>query len=742
MRKNRQQWCNGMIVAVGVTALLLCGAAFADPPGRVARLTQMGGTITFSPAGEDDWAMAQPNRPVVAGDRLWADAASRFELQIGAAALRAGSETSVNILNLDDNIAQFQLAQGTINLRVRFMSAGQIYEIDTPNVAFSIHGPGEYRVDVDPAGNTTLLRVFTGEGEAWGEGAPGYVVGAGQQYSFVGDGLRDYSVSSLPAPDEFDRWAFDRDRREEQATSARFVPPEMVGYSDLDEYGAWRNVEGYGTVWVPTAVAVGWAPYHYGRWAWVEPWGWTWIDDAPWGFAPFHYGRWAYVSSRWCWVPGPVAVRPVYAPALVAFIGGSGFSLSLAVGGGVPGVAWFPLGLGEVYQPAYTVSRTYFTNVNVTNTVINRTVVNNYYNNVNVANIVYRNRDVAGAVTAVPTAAFASGRQVAPAAVAVSQETINRAPVSRVAPVTPSRASLVAAATAGAVAVAVAKPSAGVLTRRAIVKTPPAAATPSFSSRAELLATQPGRPLEADKVNSVRAQKGAVERNFKVAAPSGATASRPLPSAAPGVGAGTGSPSQQQRALGAERAGPPTSGGVPRPPQDRGFAAQEKRGPPAGGTSGDQERAARGDRSAVGESGRASTGAPGAQGQQPQVLREERRGPPPQPGAAAPRGDERPASAQRQQQPQQQPQQPVSREDRRSGAQAGTGPQARPEGRPASVPLQQQQQQQQTRERQQAQHPVPPPGKGDAAREEGKSREHEKAKDNDKDKEKKEGRSQ
>ncbi|HEX7270756.1 MAG TPA: DUF6600 domain-containing protein, partial [Casimicrobiaceae bacterium] len=738
MRKNLQQWRNGMMTAVGAMALLFCGAALADPPGRVARLTQMGGTITFSPAGEDDWSMAQPNRPVVAGDRLWADAASRFELQIGAAALRAGSETSVNILNLDDNIAQFQLAQGTINLRVRFMSTGQIYEIDTPNVAFSIHGVGEYRVDVDPAGNTTLLRVFTGEGEAWGEGAPGYVVGAGQQYTFVGDGLRDYSVSSLPPPDEFDRWAFDRDRREEQAASARFVPPEMVGYSDLDEYGAWRNVEGYGNVWVPTAVAVGWAPYHYGRWAWIEPWGWTWIDDAPWGFAPFHYGRWAYVSSRWCWVPGPVAVRPVYAPALVAFIGGSGFSLSLAAGGGAAGVAWFPLGFGEVYQPAYTVSRTYFTNVNVSNTVINRTVVNNYYNNVNVTNVVYRNRDVAGAVTAVPTAAFASGRQVAPAAVAVSQETINRAPVNRVAPVAPSRASLVAAAAAGAAAVAVAKPSAGALTRRAIVKTPPPAATPSFSSRAELLATQPGRPLEADKLNSVRAQKGAVERNFKVAAPSGATASRPLPSAGPGAGAGTGSPSQQQRALGAERAGPPTSGGAPRPPQDRGSTAQERRGPPPSGTPGDQERAARGDRSTVGETGRAPTGTPGAQGQQqPQVPREDRRGPPPQPGAAPPRGDERPASAQFQrQQPQQQPQPqqpPVSREDRRGGPQAGTGPQAgpgpqpRPEGRPPSAPLQsqpQQQQQQQTRERQQAQRPVPqPPGKGDATREEGKSRE-------------------
>jgi hypothetical protein len=703
--------------------------------------------------------MAQPNRPVVAGDRLWADAASRFELQIGAAALRVGSETSVNVLNLDDNIAQFQLAQGTLNLRVRSMSAGQIYEIDTPNVAFSIHGPGEYRVDVDPTGNTTMLRVFTGEGEAWGEGSGGYIAGAGQQYTFVGEGLRDYSVNSLPPPDEFDRWAFDRDRREDQAVSARFLPPEMVGYSDLDEYGAWRNVEGYGNVWVPTAVPVGWAPYHFGHWAWIEPWGWTWVDDAPWGFAPFHYGRWAYVSSHWCWVPGPVAVHPVYAPALVAFIGGSGFSLSLAVGGGVAGVAWFPLGVGEVYRPAYTVSRTYFTNINVTNTVINRTVVNNYYNNVNVTNVVYRNRDITGAVTAVPTAVFAGGRPVAAAAVAVPQETINRAPVGRVAAVAPSRASLVAAGAAGATTAAIARPSEGALTRRAIVKTPPQAATPSFASRAQLLATQPGRPLDADKLNSVRTQRGAIERNFKVATPSGAAAAKRLPGGGTSSATRAGAPPQQERALRSERPAPAANSGVARPPQERGFARQDKQGPPPSAPQGEQGRAAR-DRSAFREGSRGPAAAPEAQGQQqPQVLREDRRGAPQVgpggQGSAQTRGDQRPASAQFQrQQPQSQqpPQSQMLREDRRGGPQGGTGPQPgtsqppRTEGHPASAPFhppqqqqQQQQQQGQSRERQQAQHPVAqPPDKAQAAREQSRSRDREKAKDADKDKNKKE----
>jgi hypothetical protein len=74
-------------------------------------------------------------------------------------------------------------------------------------------------------------------------------------------------------------------------------------------------------VWTPSTVRSDWAPYRYGRWAWVRPWGWTWVDDAPWGFAPFHYGRWVSWRGRWGWVPGSYVARPVFAPALVAWLG-------------------------------------------------------------------------------------------------------------------------------------------------------------------------------------------------------------------------------------------------------------------------------------------------------------------------------------------------------------------------------------------------------------------------------------
>src|SRR5215472_605478 len=82
------------VLLCSAVAMLFSVTSFADPPARVARLAQIGGTVSFSPAGEQDWDIAQANRPVTTGDRLWADAGSHAELQIGPAAARLGPNTA------------------------------------------------------------------------------------------------------------------------------------------------------------------------------------------------------------------------------------------------------------------------------------------------------------------------------------------------------------------------------------------------------------------------------------------------------------------------------------------------------------------------------------------------------------------------------------------------------------------------------------------------------------------------
>ena len=95
----------------GVAVAAFSTRASADPPSRVARLGYMSGSVSFSPAGENDWDQATINRPLTTGDRLWADAGARVEIQAGVAMVRMNAGTGISVLNLDDQIVQLQLTQ-------------------------------------------------------------------------------------------------------------------------------------------------------------------------------------------------------------------------------------------------------------------------------------------------------------------------------------------------------------------------------------------------------------------------------------------------------------------------------------------------------------------------------------------------------------------------------------------------------------------------------------------------------
>ena len=489
-----------LIVRLALLSSFLAGiglnpafAAWSDPSSRVARMSDYRGDIGYSPAGENRWVAMQRNRPLTRGDRLWAARGARAELQIGSAAVRLGAETGMTILELDDRIAQFELTQGTLNIGVRRLLRGQSIEIATPTLAFVIDRAGRYRIDVDVDGASaqTTIVVWAGGGRALGENG-NFPLRAGDVVRFHSDDIRDYRMYALPQPDAFDRYSNARDLRLERSPALRHVSDDIVGYTDLDDYGSWRNERNYGHVWYPTQVRANWAPYRDGHWVWQEPWGWTWVDDAPWGFAPSHYGRWVQVSGRWGWLPGPRASRSVYAPPLVAFVGGDNWSLSVNVGSR-PRIGWFPLGPREAYLPSYRASREYFTQVNTSNTVINNTVVNNIYNNyangdINVAQVNYANRGLAGAITAVPTEAFGNARQVAQVAIAVDSQAIASGEILSLAPIAPSAASVIgiAQATRG-------KPEEAVFDRTVYaVHQPPPMALP-FAERQAQLQEEPGR---------------------------------------------------------------------------------------------------------------------------------------------------------------------------------------------------------------------------------------------------------
>jgi hypothetical protein len=513
-------WC-GIVLGIALAMIVEPTRASAqdqdDPPGRVARLGYLQGSVSFQPAGETDWVGAVPNRPMTTGDQLWTDQDSRAEVQLGSAVIRLGANTGFSFLNLDDDTVQIQLTSGVINVTVRRLGDGDDFEVDTPNQAFTVSQPGHYRVEASADGSYTVISVRAGEGQATGNGET-YTLRGGQRGTFSGTDYLNVDVVDIWGPDEFDTWSEGRDHRYDYSRSAQYLSRDVVGFDDLDDYGDWRDDANYGHVWFPNQVALGWAPYHEGHWDWIAPWGWTWVDDFSWGYAPFHYGRWVSVGGRWGWVAGPVAVQAVYAPALVVFIGGG-------PGGFGGNVGWFALGPREVYVPSYHVSLAYVNRVNISSTTVNITTVTNVYNTTiinnttNITNITYANRNVQGAVMVVPQRAFVSAQPVAKVAVTVSAREIASAPMSSRVAVAPTRESVLGAkaATAGRVAA----PPAAVASRQVVAKrTPPPPPVP-FAKQQQALAAHPGQPLARSEVQTLRPANTAAARPMVKQAPPG-----------------------------------------------------------------------------------------------------------------------------------------------------------------------------------------------------------------------------
>src|SRR6266480_4315965 len=487
-----------------------------DPPSRVGRVSFLSGSVSFRPGDVDDWDEATINYPLHNGDHLWTDADARAEITVGSSALRLAPQTAFGLLALDDRTVQVRLAQGSLDVRVRDLGDDESLEIDTPGGAVSLLRAGTYRVDVDSSGDTTSVTVRRGDAEVTAAGSA-FPVHPEQTAVVMGGDSPTYDVHDAVRPDAWEDWCASRDSRWDDARSARYVSRDVIGYEDLDDNGEWRDSPEYGAVWVPRTVPAGWAPYRYGHWAWVEPWGWTWIDDAPWGFAPFHYGRWVYWDGAWVWGPGRRVARPVYAPALVVFVGGRNWSIAIGPGHGGD-VAWFPLAPEEPYVPAYHVSKTYIRNVTVTN--INVT-------NVNVTNIHYRNRHQPDAVTVVSHETFVESRPVNHGVIVVPRERLERAPVvGFAARVTPTRRSVLAQPAT----VEVRRPPPVVQTREVIVRRQPPAAPVPFAAREPALRAHPGRPLDEATLGTLRTQTPAARAKPLVRPAVPATAeTRPTP---------------------------------------------------------------------------------------------------------------------------------------------------------------------------------------------------------------------
>ena len=419
--RPQRRWRGVLVLALALAASLAAGTAARaddDPPGRVGRVSMVEGDVRTVNA-DGAWVVLPRNQPLTTGDRVITDKDGRAVLQVGSSTVRLGAYSDMSITRIDDQVVRLHFNRGQMALRVRSADVLGEIGVETDEGLWVPHHAGYFRFD-RPAGGVLAGQAWSGDMllEATDSSLP---VAAGQRAEVWREGAQQtthYRLVTAPT-DKFSDWALVEDRLDDRyaasAAASAPVPAEMTGATDLSRYGKWSTAADYGSVWTPTSVPSGWAPYQDGNWAWVAPWGWTWIDNSPWGFAPFHYGRWAFIGSHWCWVPGNWGPRPIYAPALVGWFGGDGFAF-----GGLPAVGWVPLGPNEAFYPGYAVSPIYWNLVNgpIGHPPVRRTPgpVNGRPRIVPIGPIAYTNRAVPGAVSIVPASSLTAPPSTLPVA--------------------------------------------------------------------------------------------------------------------------------------------------------------------------------------------------------------------------------------------------------------------------------------------------------------------------------------
>jgi hypothetical protein len=320
-------------------------------------------TLSNNASEQSQWSDATVNTPFSVGDRIYTNDNSQASLAFsGRNYARLQPNTSLDVLSLDRRRTQLALRDGSAMFDVGYLEPGQVFEVGTPYGAVDFDQPGLYNVGFGDNGNV-LVSVLSGLAQVVGLGGSGQI-SKGQMLTLLGQTAADVVLSNLDGRqagynvDDYYRYQypqyydgrysdynayvndpsyFDPYRRN---VSYQYASSYIPGLNDLDYYGDWQNVNGYGYAWTPR-VDNGWSPYQQGYWTNDYPYGPTWVSSEPWGYAPYHYGRWASVDDRWYWVPDGVNTTPMYSPALVGFIPNQN------------NIGWVPLGPGDPYVNRY-----------------------------------------------------------------------------------------------------------------------------------------------------------------------------------------------------------------------------------------------------------------------------------------------------------------------------------------------------------------------------------------------------
>jgi hypothetical protein len=284
--------------------------ASAESRARIVRLSEVEGTVQMDRGDGDGFAKAFLNMPVIERAKLKTsnDARAEVEFEDGSV-LHISSNTEIRFTHLalgdeGQKLSAVELTSGKVYVNVRGKK-GDRFTLDFGRQSVTLAEPAHFRLDYGMTEAT--LAVFQGDVRVSG---PYGEVEIGKKHSATFDLANNdsYALSKNFEEDPEDEW--DRQQSEyhdRYASNHTYDPssPYSYGMTDLNYYGNYMTVPGYGWVWQPYFVNAAWSPFQDGAWMWYPGCGYMWVSAYPWGWMPYRYGNWAFAPGYgWVWQPG------------------------------------------------------------------------------------------------------------------------------------------------------------------------------------------------------------------------------------------------------------------------------------------------------------------------------------------------------------------------------------------------------------------------------------------------------
>ncbi len=300
----------GTWFALTVVACWLTVPSFADSQARIVRLSQVDGDVQIDRNAGHGYEKAFLNSPITQGVKLQSGSDGRAEIEFedgSTLRLTPGAVVEFSELAMRDSGARassLNLQAGTAYVNFKGDKPAQEFLLNFGNQKLILSKPAHLRVEMKA--NDATVAVFKGDVDV--ESASGRAeVEKKHSATFDLAGTNPYTLTSSLESDPYDDWDKQLDKYHQQynVSSSNSYSPYAYGVSDLNYYGSFYDLPGYGMMWQPYLVGAGWDPFMAGAWMWYPGAGYTWVSSYPWGWTPYRYGSWTYLPSYgWFWKPG------------------------------------------------------------------------------------------------------------------------------------------------------------------------------------------------------------------------------------------------------------------------------------------------------------------------------------------------------------------------------------------------------------------------------------------------------